>query len=34
VRLAYGINREADQQGRDHARSFVEDKMSSGLGAK
>ena len=33
MRLAYGINRDADQQGRDHARSFVEEKMSSGLGA-
>lgn len=33
VRLAYGINRDADQQGRDQARSFVEEKMSSGFGA-
>ena len=32
VRLAYGINRDADQQGRDQARSFVEEKMSSGFG--
>ena len=32
MRLAYGINRAADQQGREHARSFVEEKMSSGAG--